>query len=139
MSCRLIERHDQIVSNVACITNICTLQIFLALSKRNAVDSYSFSLSLSISIYLSIYLFARFFDTLISVYCFDHDNASDRNTLIMTITWKESEGSRGSCISQHDTVKKCGWSNLKNLRGYTSENWHITFVRDTSPRKYQVN
>lgn len=100
MSCRLIERHDQIVSNVACITNIYTLQIFLALSKRNAVDSYSFSLSLYLSLYLylSVYLFARFFDTLISVYCFDDDNASDRNTLIVTITWNENEGSRGDYV-----------------------------------------
>lgn len=44
----LIERYDQIVSNVACITNICTPEIFTALYQgRNAVDSCS-SLFLSL-------------------------------------------------------------------------------------------
>lgn len=47
---RLIERHDQIVSNVACITNICTLQmLLLLLSKRTVITAIlSFPLSLSL-------------------------------------------------------------------------------------------
>lgn len=31
--------------------------------------------------------------------------------------------------------KKMSRVEFGDLRGYTRENWHITFVRDTSPRK----
>lgn len=55
---RLIERHDQIVSNVACVTNICTPQmLLLLLSKRTeitAILSFPLSLFLFYTLYESI-------------------------------------------------------------------------------------
>lgn len=58
---RLIERHDQIVSNVACVTNICTPQMLLVLlSKRTEITAIlSFPLTLSLLHALRVHFYKR--------------------------------------------------------------------------------